>query len=94
MTAIAPALMKGFRGTPFSCSSCTMELNAVPEGSRPTRFHSVSPTFPSANVNVKTFEMLWMEKGSWASPHDTISPLTVATAIPSFFGSILASSGM
>src|SRR5512133_1375769 len=28
----APALMKGFRGMPFSYSSCTSELNGLPEG--------------------------------------------------------------
>jgi hypothetical protein len=39
-TTMAPALMKGLRGTPFSLSSCTMELKALPEGSRPTRFHN------------------------------------------------------
>ncbi len=38
-TAMAPALMKGLRGLPCSRSSWTMELNAVPDGSRPTRFH-------------------------------------------------------
>ena len=39
-----------------------MELNGFPDGSRPTRCHSASPTLPSANVRVKTLEMLWMEK--------------------------------
>ena len=63
MTAIAPALMKGLRGMPCSHSSWTMELNGLPEGSRPTRRHSRSPTLPSASVSVKTFEMLWIENG-------------------------------
>ena len=43
VTAIAPALMKGLRGIPFSYSSCTMELKALPEGSRPTRRQRRSP---------------------------------------------------
>ena len=63
MTAIAPALMKGLRGMPCSYSSWTMELNGLPEGSRPTRRHSRSPTLPSASVSVNTFEMLWIENG-------------------------------
>jgi hypothetical protein len=45
-----------------------MELKGLPEGSRPTRFHSPSPTLPSASVTEKTFEMLWIENGSSASP--------------------------
>jgi hypothetical protein len=65
---MAPALMKGLRGLPFSNSSCTMELNAVPEGSRPTRAHRLSPIMPSASVSVKTFEMLCIEKACSASP--------------------------
>ncbi len=40
-----------------------MELNGLPEGSRPTRRHSRSPTLPSASVSVNTFEMLWIENG-------------------------------
>ena len=40
-----------------------MELKGLPEGSRPTRCHSRSPTLPSASVSVKTFEMLWIENG-------------------------------
>ena len=63
MTAIAPALMKGLRGMPCSNSSWTIELNALPDGSRPTRRHSRSPTLPSASVSVNTFEMLWIENG-------------------------------
>ena len=35
VTTRAPALMKGLRGMPFSYSSCTRELNGLPEGSRP-----------------------------------------------------------
>ena len=36
----APALMNGLRGIPCSYSSWTSELNAVPDGSRPTRVQS------------------------------------------------------
>ena len=43
-TAMAPALMKGLRGLPCSCSSCTSELNGLPDGSRPMRSHSASPS--------------------------------------------------
>ena len=55
--------MKGLRGMPRSRSSWTIELNGLPDGSRPTRCHSRSPTLPSASVSVKTFEMLWIENG-------------------------------
>lgn len=37
---MAPALMNGLRGTPFSCSSWTRELNAEPDGSRRTQCQS------------------------------------------------------
>ena len=43
VTTIAPALMNGFRGRPCSCSSWTIELKALPEGSRPTCRHRASP---------------------------------------------------
>ncbi len=66
VTAIAPALMKGLRGTPRSRSSCTMELNGLPEGSRPTRFQRRSPTMPRARVSVNTFDTLWIENGRLA----------------------------
>ena len=65
---MAPALMKGLRGMPCSYSSWTMELNGLPDGSRPTRSHSRSPTLPSASVSVNTLEMLWIENGVSASP--------------------------
>jgi hypothetical protein len=68
--AMAPALMKGLRGTPASRSSWTIELKAEPEGSRPTRFQIASPCLPSASVSVKTLEILWMEKASSASPSE------------------------
>jgi hypothetical protein len=50
--------MKGLRGVPRSRSSWTMELKGLPDGSRLTRCHSLSPTLPQARVKVKTFEML------------------------------------
>ena len=81
-TTRAPALMKGLRGTPCSRSSWTMELNGVPEGSRPTRRQSVSPTLPSACVRANTFETLWIEKGSSLSPEAWISPSAVTTQSP------------
>ena len=63
VTRIAPALMNGLRGRPASYSSWTIELNADPDGSRPTWFQSPSPSLPSASVSRKTFEMLWIENG-------------------------------
>ena len=50
--------MKGFLGIPLSFSNCTKELNAVPEGSTPNRFHKFSPSNLYASVNEKTFEIL------------------------------------
>ena len=94
VTAIAPALMKGLRGLPRSRSSCTIELNGLPEGSRPTRRQSRSPTMPSASVRVKTFEMLWIENGVSLSPPTATSPCASTTAIPKLEGSMRASSGI
>ncbi len=94
VTAMAPALMKGLRGTPRSRSSCTMELNGLPEGSRPTRRHNRSPIMPSASVRVKTLEMLWIEKAASASPAAATLPSVPTTAMPNWPGSTLASSGM
>ena len=65
---MAPALIKGFRGIPFSTSSCTNELKAVPEGSLPTLFHRLSPSRLKHMASEKTFEILWMEKPVVASP--------------------------
>ena len=45
-----------------------IELKAVPEGSRPTCVQRLSPCLPSASVSRKTLEMLWIEKGTSASP--------------------------
>ena len=91
---MAPALMNGLRGMPFSCSSWTIELNGLPDGSRPTRCHSASPTLPSASVSVNTFEMLWIENASSASPAISTRPSLVTAAMPNFFGSTLPSCGM
>ena len=41
-------------------------IERLPEGSRPTRCHNLSPTLPNASVSVKTFEMLWIENGTSA----------------------------
>jgi hypothetical protein len=94
VTTSAPALISGFRGTPFSASSWTMELNGEPEGSRPTRVHKSAPERFSAMVSVKTLEMLWIENGTFASPASAVSPSSAATAMPNFAGSTRASAGM
>ena len=59
-----------------------MELNGEPDGSRPTRRHSRSPSLPSASVSVKTFEMLWIENGVSASPPSATLPSASITAMP------------
>ena len=94
MTAIAPALMKGLRGMPRSHSSWTMELKGLPEGSRPTRCHSRSPTLPSASVSVNTLEMLWIENGTSLSPPAATLPSASITTRPKALASTRASSGM
>ena len=71
-----------------------MELNGLPEGSRPTRCHSLSPTLPNASVSVKTFEMLWIENGMSQSPAAVTLFSQSTTAIPKALGSTRASSGM
>ena len=86
--------MNGLRGMPFSRSSWTIELKALPEGSRPTRRQSASPTLPRARVSVNTLDTLWIENGTSASPAARTCPSTVATAMPNWPGSTLASSGM
>jgi hypothetical protein len=67
---------------------------AAPDGSRPTRRHSRSPTLPSASVSVKTFEMLWIENGTSLSPPAATCPSASITTRPNFPGSACASSGM
>ena len=57
-TGRAPALMNGLRGRPCSYSSCTKELNGLPEGSRPTAFHISSPMRRVTIARVNTFEIL------------------------------------
>ncbi len=79
---MAPALMKGLRGMPRSYSSWTMELKGLPDGSRPTRLHSRSPTLPSASVSVNTLEMLWIENGTSLSPPAATLPSASTTARP------------
>ena len=71
-----------------------MELNALPDGSRPTRFHSRSPAMPSASVSVNTLEMLWIENGVSLSPPAATWPSASITAMPKCFGSTRASSGI
>jgi hypothetical protein len=44
-----------------------MELNGLPDGSRPIRVHNRAPTLRRTIDSVNTFEMLWMEKRSSAS---------------------------
>ena len=94
VTAMAPALMKGLRGLPRSNSSWTMELNGLPDGSRPTRCHRLSPILPSASVSVKTLETLWMENGVSAVAARATLPWASTTTSPKALGSTLASSGM
>lgn len=94
MTTSAPALMNGLRGMPFSYSSCTSELNGLPEGSRPTRSHSASPPSASARASAKTLVMDWTEKGTCQSPTPKTLPSRSAIAIPNCPGSTDASAGM
>ena len=72
----------------------TYPSEALPDGSRPTRFHSLSPTMPSASVKVKTFDTLWIENGVSASPPSATSPSASITASPNAAGSARASSGI
>jgi hypothetical protein len=91
---MAPALMNGLRGMPRSVSSCTSELNGLPEGSRPMRCHSASPCARIASVSENTLEMLWMEKGTALSPACATSPAQVRRAMPNWCGDTRASAGM
>ena len=67
-TCNAPALIKGLLGIPCVSSSSIIELNAWPEGSRPTLSHKVSPYSSKARVKDNTLDMLCIEKGISASP--------------------------
>ena len=53
-------------------TAIVLELNDGIEGRArrlaPDALQRISPTFPSAMVRVKTFEILWIEKLSSASP--------------------------
>ena len=71
-----------------------MELKGEPDGSRPTRRHSASPTRPRASVSVNTFDTLWIEKPWPQSPTAAVSPLQVWMASPNCRGSTRASAGM
>src|SRR6516164_10532508 len=82
----APALTKGLRGMPCSYSSCTRELNFVPDGSFPQRVQISSPMRFIASISVNSFEMLWIENGSSASPILNTSPAVVHKHIPNLRG--------
>ena len=94
VTTSAPALMNGLRGTPCSYSSCTSELNGLPDGSLPTRCHSASPYTASTRASMNALEMLWMEKRLSLWPVAYSWPSSVATAIANCCGSSPASAGM
>ncbi len=86
--------MNGLRGLPASASSWISELNGVPEGSRPTRFHTRSPSSCKAITSVNSLEMDWIENGTCASPTVCTRPAMSTTAMPNWCGDTLASSGM
>jgi hypothetical protein len=86
--------MNGLRGLPCSFSSCTSELNGLPEGSRPMRSHSASPMRCIESVSVKSFETLWIENGTSPSPAKASSPAQVRSAMPNCRASTRASAGM
>ena len=83
---IAPALMNGLRGMPFSVSSWISELNRMPEGSLPTLFHSSSGTHSIASARAKSLEIDWIEKGVSASPVANSFPSTVLTTSANWRG--------
>ena len=91
---IAPAFTIGLKGRPER-SSTSIELNASPVGSTPTRASTPSrPWCSSAMPKMSAFEIDWMVKGCSASPAAFIAPSAVATAIPNSSGSARPSSGM
>lgn len=94
VTTSAPALMNGLRGMPFSYSSCTSELNGLPDGSRPTRSHRLSPPSASARARANTLVMDCAENGTRQSPTPKTFPSRSAIAIPNCAGSTVASAGM
>src|SRR3546814_11713089 len=79
---------------PCSLSNWTIELNAYPDGSRPTLSQSELPTRRSASASVKTFDTDWIEKGSSASPELWKVPSGRASAKPSLSGATLARAGI
>ena len=93
-TAIAPALMNGLRGMPCSLSSCSSELNGLPEGSRWIRSQSASPSRRIARVSVNSLETLWIENGTALSPAAASSPAQVRRAMPNCAAGTRASAGM
>ncbi len=94
VTTSAPALMKGLRGMPFSHSSCTSELNGVPDGSRPTRFQMSSLSLAMTSASEKAFDMDWTENGTSQSPTPYTSPLMSASAMPKRSVGTFSSAGM
>ena len=51
---------------PCSLSSCSSELNGLPEGSRWIRSQSASPSRRIARVSANSLETLWIENGTAA----------------------------
>ncbi len=86
--------MNGLRGLPCSASSWTSELKALPDGSRPTRCQSSSPSSRNAIVQANSLEILWMEKRVSAAPVRNTSPEAVTIAMPKLSAGTFASSGM
>ena len=79
---------------PCSLSSCTSELNGLPEGSRPMRSHSASPSRRIARVSENSLETLWIENGAALSPAAASSPSQVRSAMPNCATGTRASAGM
>ena len=94
VTTSAPALMNGLRGRPCSWSSCSSELNGLPDGSRDTLRQISSPSCAITRARLKTLEMLCTEKRVSQSPTAWTWPSFMATTIPNWWGSTRASPGM
>ena len=86
--------MNGLRATPCSLSSCSSELNGLPEGSRLIRSQSASPSRRIASVSVNSLETLWIENGTALSPAAASSPAQVRRAMPNCAVGTRASAGM
>src|SRR5947207_15840429 len=92
--AIAPALTMGLNGR-MVVGSSSMELNASPLGSTPTRDLVPSrPNSSSANWNANGLQIDWIVNSFSQSPAQKTCPSTVVTQIPKSLGSALLSSGM